>query len=108
MYRERQQEGNQPCVAVTLCMTRSTLRVTRWAVLTAQPGRLNPTRDRSTAAGFGYPAIDLTRDGEKQKFAVHRLVLLAFVGTCPAEMETRHLDGVQTNTLSPREKARYR
>jgi hypothetical protein len=47
--------------------------------------------------GRGYPAVDLSRDGVKRKFAVHRLVLLAFVGPCPAGMETRHLDGVRTN-----------
>jgi len=45
----------------------------------------------------GYSLIVLrTSDGRSTEL-VHRLVLLAFIGPCPPNMEARHLDGVRDN-----------
>jgi hypothetical protein len=41
----------------------------------------------------GYGQVALRRDGQSQIWLVHRLVLLAFVGTMPAGQETRHGPG---------------
>jgi hypothetical protein len=41
----------------------------------------------------GYYRIGLHKDKKITKLFVHRLVLEAFVGPCPEEMEARHLDG---------------
>jgi hypothetical protein len=45
----------------------------------------------------GYLRVGLCNDGVRQKYRVHTLVLLAFVGECPDGMECRHLDGCKTN-----------
>lgn len=45
----------------------------------------------------GYMWVTLTRNGIQERFQVHRLVLLAFVGPCPDGQETRHLDGNPAN-----------
>ena len=50
--------------------------------------RLVPHGDR-----HGYLSIKLNR----QRIGVHRLVLRAFRGRCPAGMESRHLDGNPSN-----------
>ena len=41
----------------------------------------------------GYKWVTLTKNGVQERFQVHRLVLLTFVGPCPEGQETRHLDG---------------
>jgi hypothetical protein len=45
----------------------------------------------------GYLTVNLTppSGGKYQTFRVHRLVLEAFVGPCPEDMECRHLNGVR-------------
>lgn len=46
----------------------------------------------------GYLYVNLTVPGEQYKtHRVHRLVLVAFVGECPAGMECRHLNGCKTD-----------
>ena len=46
----------------------------------------------------GYPFVRIKNsDGEYCVKYVHRLVLLAFVGPCPAGMQTCHYDGDPTN-----------
>lgn len=45
----------------------------------------------------GYPTVTLTVTGAKSSRKVHRLVLLAFVGPCPANQECCHRDGCRTN-----------
>jgi len=53
---------------------------------------LRPKTDR-----YGYLCVRLC-SGIQKDFPVHTLVLLAFVGPPPhPSMQTRHLDGVQTN-----------
>lgn len=42
------------------------------------------------AKGFNYVAVNLTVGGSVTRCLVHRLVLEAFVGPCPAGMECRH------------------
>jgi transcriptional regulator len=39
---------------------------------------------------YGYAEICLYHNGIQKGFAVHRLVLFAFVGPCPKGMQTRH------------------
>ncbi len=49
----------------------------------------------------GYPVVNLYNGRKYQMFTVHRLVLLAFVGTRPNGMAVRHLNGIKTdNRLS--------
>lgn len=45
----------------------------------------------------GYPVVGLRFDGQRRVIPVHRLVLSAFVGPCPAGMEGAHLDGNKMN-----------
>ena len=45
----------------------------------------------------GYRQVALTRKGHPHYAYVHRLVLEAFVGPCPAGMETAHGDGNSSN-----------
>ena len=45
-----------------------------------------------------YPRIGLSRDKKRQKHLIHRLVLAAFVGPCPAGMESCHNDGNVNNS----------
>lgn len=52
-------------------------------------GLLRPKRTQS-----GYHRVSLFRDGKMHSFAVHRLVLLVFVGPPPSpDSVTRHLNG---------------
>lgn len=45
----------------------------------------------------GYLTVSLGRGEHKAVLCVHRLVMLAFVGPRPPEMQVRHLDGVKSN-----------
>lgn len=45
----------------------------------------------------GYPSVHIGPPSRKKTFAVHRLVLTAFVGPRPPDMECRHLNGDQTD-----------
>lgn len=47
----------------------------------------------------GYERVVLQRDKAKQNVAVHRLVMLAFVGPCPEGMEVCHNDGDKRNNV---------
>lgn len=47
--------------------------------------------------GSGYLQLNLNRDGIKEQFYVHALVLRAFIGECPINMERNHLDGNKHN-----------
>ena len=46
---------------------------------------------------FGHMRVGLHREGRQQQLYVHRLVLEAFVGTCPDGMEACHGDGDPAN-----------
>jgi hypothetical protein len=46
---------------------------------------------------FGYHRMFLSKNGVSKDFAVHRLVMAAFVGECPNGQEVRHLDGNPSN-----------
>jgi len=41
----------------------------------------------------GYHRVTLSRDGKSARLLVHRIVLCAFRGPCPAGQEARHLNG---------------
>ena len=45
----------------------------------------------------GYLFVGLHQNGKARNFLVHRLVLEAFVGPCPAGMEACHNNGVRTD-----------
>ena len=45
----------------------------------------------------GYPEVGLSKDGRRRTFDVHVLVLLAFIGPRPANMECCHGDGNPAN-----------
>ena len=45
----------------------------------------------------GYCQVSLWREGERKIVLVHRLVLLAFVGECPHNAETRHLNSIRSD-----------
>jgi hypothetical protein len=47
----------------------------------------------------GYLQVSLQRDGRPTAHAVHRLVLLAFVGPCPEGMECCHNNGDKSNNM---------
>jgi hypothetical protein len=57
---------------------------------------LKQQRDRR-----GYLNVGLCRGGSQKTILVHRLVMEAFVGPCPPELETRHLDGDAGNNTWP-------
>jgi len=64
-------------------------------------GRNHPvvpwSRRKTRLSQWGYWVLTIRR----RRYFVHRLVLLAFVGPCPAGMEARHLDGDPTNNRLP-------
>lgn len=45
----------------------------------------------------GYRRVLLSRDGQKKRFSVHRLVCRAFHGEPPENTECRHLNGINTD-----------
>ena len=45
----------------------------------------------------GYPCVNLTTKNFRKQYLVHRLVLEAFVGPCPNNMEGCHNDGNRKN-----------
>lgn len=60
----------------------------------------NTTRGRILKPGKvnkGYLSVRLCKEGQPKMHYVHRLVMQAFVGECPADMETNHLDEDKTN-----------
>lgn len=52
---------------------------------------------RPTRRSHSYLAVDLHRGDEMRRAYVHRLVLEAFVGPCPAGHETHHDNDVSTD-----------
>ncbi len=63
-----------------------------------QVGRTWPWRLLSLKTNSrGYKMVTLYKRGDSQETSVHRLVLLSCVGSCPAGMECRHLNGDQVD-----------
>jgi len=52
---------------------------------------------KAWAKGTEHPRVALWLDGQRFDHRVHSLVMLAFVGPRPAELETRHLDSNHLN-----------
>lgn len=55
-----------------------------------------PTEPKPVVGGIhkaGYPIVGLSANGKRSHLLVHRLVLEAFVGPCPEDMECAHLNG---------------
>jgi hypothetical protein len=47
--------------------------------------------------GALYYVVSLHKEGRQKQFMVHRLILLAFVGPCPDDMEACHWDDDSSN-----------
>lgn len=65
-----------------------------------RPGVLIVKRDRMLtpmANQSGHLSVALCRDNRRTYMAIHRAVLLAFVGPCPGDMEGCHNDGNPAN-----------
>lgn len=58
-------------------------------------GRIAPPRPVN---GSGYPMVSIPSESGQKKILVHRAVLLAFVGPCPAGMQACHKDGNKSNS----------
>lgn len=53
---------------------------------------------RPTVTKDGYLRLDLSRNGVRKKFLVHRLVALAYHGLPPTELhEVNHVNGIKTD-----------
>lgn len=74
-------------------------RVRSWWKRGWQRGLMPEPRIMSPGlAGAGYAMVTLCPPGKPRRHAyVHHLVLEAFVGPCPLDMECRHLDGNPAN-----------
>lgn len=49
--------------------------------------------------GSGYPLVTLCKNKQRTNWSIHTLVLTAFVGQNPKNMECRHLDGNRKNPI---------
>jgi len=56
-----------------------------------------PRKLSQNEQGSGYLHAILCRDNTETTLLVHRLVLLSFVGECPAGLQVSHLDGNKRN-----------
>ena len=54
-------------------------------------------KKKKTQLISGYESTLLSAGGKYKLFSIHRLVLEAFIGSCPDGMECRHLNGVRTD-----------
>ena len=52
---------------------------------------------KSWLSTTGYPTVSLWSDNKGRFFAVHRLVMLAFVGRCPVGCNVNHKNGTKTD-----------
>ena len=67
-----------------------------WSFWTGAWRKMKPS-----VASCGYMQVSVYNKGRTRSVSVHRLVLLAFRGHCPAGMNACHWNGVKTdNTLS--------
>jgi len=46
---------------------------------------------------FGYNIVALHKNGNVKNNRVHRLVMAAFVGPCPKDIQVNHIDGDKSN-----------
>jgi hypothetical protein len=63
---------------------------------TTRVGPWHPIRSHACSA-YGHQVVSLQIDGRLKTFALHRLILEAFVGPRPSGMQCRHLDGNPRN-----------
>jgi len=56
-----------------------------------------PHAIKKTTHNNGYDEVMLRKNHTRRLFLVHRLVLEAFIGPCPANMEACHNNGIRTD-----------
>jgi len=71
-------------IVISICPRNGQKKAKTWS----DARRVKPWTDK-----LGYHRVQLFHDGNQRTVKVHRLVLLTFVGPCPAGMQCRHLDG---------------
>ncbi len=64
-----------------------------WSNKSGKLRKLKPERMSHGGRKTTYQAVNLRKDGKTYHVEVQRLVLLAFVGSCPAGMEACHNNG---------------
>lgn len=72
-------------------------RVRSWRSNNPRARRETPRNLRQHALNRQYKGIQVIRDRKAHQTGIHRLVLAAFVGPCPPEMEACHNDGNPSN-----------
>lgn len=73
-------------------------RICSWRLAGGKGGTSDVGRLLKPYSKSGYCYVNLRRDGKAVACAVHRLVLEAFDGPCPAGMEARHFpDSTKSN-----------
>lgn len=56
-------------------------------------GNLLKSRIMTQNGKYPHAYVDIRKDNKSHRFLVHRLILLTFVGECPANMQCCHNDG---------------
>jgi hypothetical protein len=52
-----------------------------------------------TLNASGYPSVRVMVDGKRKRFAVHKMVAITYLGSCPSPAhQVRHLDGDKMNS----------
>ena len=64
---------------------------------TSKPAQPKIRRLKRRLHYSGYLYVGLSNNKKENRRFIHRLVLEAFVGSCPKEMETRHLNGIKND-----------
>jgi|SaaInlStandDraft_6_1057023.scaffolds.fasta_scaffold131786_1 hypothetical protein len=52
---------------------------------------------KPTLSTSGYPAVNLHKDGTRQKGSIHRLVAQAYINNPESKLEVNHIDGDKLN-----------
>lgn len=49
--------------------------------------------------GYGYKTVNLWKDNKGKTFYVHRLIVEAFIGEIPKDMQVNHINGVKSDNF---------
>jgi hypothetical protein len=59
--------------------------------------RIKLQQEETMRGGYKRKTVSIWKYGKEKRCKVHRLVLTAFIGSCPADMECCHNDGNSSN-----------